>query len=100
MSTAKSASVIRVLKRFLKNYLNNFFQIIKFLQKVTVQRWPETLIVYLKRFVYLSTPHPHAKKIETEVIFDHQNLDVSNLSSDLSRHHYDLVGSIQVRKFI
>jgi len=64
-------------------------------KKVTVQRWPETLIVYLKRFVYLSTPHPHAKKIETEVIFDHQNLDVSNLSSDLSRHHYDLVGSIQ-----
>ena len=33
MSTAKSASVIRVLKRFLKNYLNYFFQIIKFFRK-------------------------------------------------------------------
>ena len=62
-----------------------------------MQRWPDTLIVYLKRFVYLSEPHPHAKKIETEIIFEH-NVDVSHLSSpgQGKQDKYNLVGSIQV----
>jgi len=65
-------------------------------KKITVQKWPDTLIVYLKRFVYLSDPHPHAKKIETEIIFDHNNLDVSYLSTPgRMTDKYDLVGSIQ-----
>ena len=63
-----------------------------------MQRWPDTLIVYLKRFVYLSEPHPHAKKIETEIIFEHNDLDVSHLSSpgQGTQDKYNLVGSIQV----
>ena len=50
--------------------------------------------------MYLSDPHPHAKKIETEIIFDHNNLDVSYLSTPgRMTDKYDLVGSIQVRTF-
>ena len=50
--------------------------------------------------MYLSDPHPHAKKIETEIIFDHNNLDVSHLSTPgRMTDKYDLVGSIQVSFF-
>jgi len=69
-------------------------------QKLSVQKWPETLIIYLKRFVYLNDPMPQAKKIETEIIFPLDDLDLSQLTTENSPNQpakYSLVGSIQVQ---
>jgi len=66
-------------------------------KKITVQRWPDTLIIYLKRFVYISDPHPQARKIETEITFELDNLDISRLTTEGSQPPgaYSLVGTIQ-----
>jgi hypothetical protein len=67
-------------------------------KKLSVQKWPETLIIYLKRFVYLNDPMPQAKKIETEIIFPLDDLDLSQLTTENSPNQpakYSLVGSIQ-----
>ena len=63
---------------------------------MSVQRWPDTLIIYLKRFVF---EHTTARKIETEVIFDLENLTLDELGSlDGERpDSYNLIGSIQVK---
>ena len=52
----------------------------------------------LKRFVYINDPHPQARKIETEITFDLENLDIARLTTEGSTKpdKYDLVGSIQV----
>ena len=62
---------------------------------MSVQRWPDTLIIYLKRFVFEKTT---AKKIETEVLFELDNLNVERLASACGQvpDTYDLFGSIQV----
>jgi len=56
------------------------------------------LIIYLKRFVYISDPHPQARKIETEITFELDNLDISRLTTEGSQPPgaYSLVGTIQV----
>ena len=62
---------------------------------MSVQRWPDTLIIYLKRFVFEKTA---ARKIETEVIFDLEELSLDELgSADGEKPDtYNLIGSIQV----
>ena len=56
------------------------------------------MIIYLKRFVYISDPHPQARKIETEITFELDNLDISRLTTEGSQPPgaYSLVGTIQV----
>jgi len=59
-----------------------------------VQRFPDTLIIYLKRFVF---EQAISKKIDTEVLFERVGLDVSALESADGEKagKYNLIGSIQ-----
>ena len=61
-----------------------------------VQRFPDTLIIYLKRFVF---EQAISKKIDTEVLFERVGLDVSALESADGEKagKYNLIGSIQVQ---
>lgn len=61
---------------------------------MSVQRWPDTLIIYLKRFVFENVT---AQKIETEVLFDRVGLKLDDLASvgGEKPDKYNLVGSIQ-----
>ena len=66
---------------------------------MSVQRWPDTLIIYLKRFVFENTS---ARKIDTEVLFDLENLSLDELASSDGQTpgKYNLIGSIQVRSIL
>ena len=67
------------------------------IKTMMVQRFPDTLIIYLKRFVF---EQAISKKIDTEVLFERVGLDVSALESADGEKagKYNLIGSIQVIK--